>query len=291
MTKNNADYVIAGDTDSIFLSIESILEHMYGDIKEIETDQLVKYTLELATEFQEYINNMYNLYAIKCHNTKNHNWFIKQELIASSGLFMAAKKRYALWIINKKGTPVDKIEVKGIDVVRSNYPKAFREFTKSILTDILHDKDKTFLNKKVQEFGYLIKDSYIFDIMLPTGVKEISKWKTENGKFLKGTPVHVKAAMNYNTLLDQWGVNYLPKISDGDKIQWCYLNKNEFGFDTMALTGDNDPLEFVGFVAKYIDKNDLFENTLKNKLQSFWDALGWGAIISNENINKFFKFN
>lgn len=278
------------DTDSLFYSALPIIEHTYGNIDNLSDEQLTQYTLDVATAVQTTINSSYNVYAKKLHNVTDHMWSIKQEYVSKRALWLDAKKRYAQWIVNKEGLPTDKIEVKGIDVVRSNYPKAFREFTKSILTDILHDKDKTFLNKKVQEFGYLIKDSYIFDIMLPTGVKEISKWKTEGGRFLKGTPVHVKAAMNYNKLLDQWNVKHLPKIADGDKIQWCYLNKNEFGFETMALTGDNDPLEFVGFVATYIDKNDLFENTLKKKLQSFWDALGWGAIISNENINKFFKF-
>ena len=125
--------------------------------------------------------------------------------------------------------------------------------------------------------------------MMPTGVKEVKKWNIDQG-FIKGTPVHVKASMNYNRLLNYWQLKSFPKISDGDKILWCYLKKNEFNLESIALTGD-DPVEVEGFVTKYIDRDDLFENTLKNKLQTFWDALGWGAIVTNSNVNKFFKFS
>ena len=277
------------DTDSLFYSAQPIIEHIYGNIDEISDELLTQYTLDIASEIQLLINKSYDIYAKKLHNVTKHMWNIKQEYVSKRALWLDAKKRYAQWIVNKNGKKVDKIEVKGIDVVRSNFPKAFREFMKEILTDILHDKDKTLLNKKVQEFGYIIKNTFINDIMLPTGVKDMTKWKTD-GKHLKGTPVHVKAAMNYNRLLELWNINNVPKISDGDKILWCYVNKNEFGFDTIALTGNEDPLEVLGFVSKYINRDDLFENTLKNKLQSFWDALGWGTIITNEKINTFFKF-
>lgn len=277
------------DTDSLFYSAVPIIEHKYGSVDNLTDEQLVQYTLDVASEVQTSINTSYDVYAKRLHNVVDHMWNIKQEYVSKRALWLDAKKRYAQWIVNKEGRPTDKIEVKGIDVVRSNYPKAFREFTKGILTDILHDKDKNYLNKKVQEFGYMIKDSFIYDIMLPTGVKELKKWNTDGNKYLKGTPVHVKAAMNYNKLLEHWKIKSIPKLTDGDKILWCYLNQNEFGFKSIASTGD-DPPEVLGFITKYIDRMDLFENTLKNKLQSFWDALGWGSIVTNANTNKFFNF-
>lgn len=275
--------------NSLFYSAVPIIEHRHGSIDELSDEQLVQHTLQIASEVQQTINTSYNVYAKRLHNVTDHMWNIKQEYVSKRALWLNAKKRYAQLIVNKEGRPTNKIEIKGIDVVRSNFPKAFREFTKEILTDILHDKDKTYLNKKVQEFGYMIKDSFIYDIMLPTGVKELSKWKTDGNKYLKGTPVHVKAALNYNKLLDKWNIKSIPKLTDGDKILWCYLNQNEFAFETIASTGD-DPPEILGFITKYIDRKDLFENTLKSKIQSFWDALGWGSIVTNENINKFFKF-
>lgn len=273
--------------NSLFFSTAQLIEHRYGLIDNLTEELIIKYSLDIANEVQSYINRSYNIYAKKLHNVDNHTWFIKQELVARRGLWIDAKKRYALWIVNEKGISKNKIDVKGIDVVRSSFPKSFREFTSQVLSDILHDVPKEKLNKKVAEFGKLINTLYIKDIMLPTGIKEISKWNVDHG-FLKGTPVHVKAAMNYNRLLDYWNINSYPKISNGDKISWCYLTKNEFNFESMALTGD-DPVEIEGLILKYIDRTDLFENTLKKKLQTFWDALGWGIIITNSNINKFFN--
>lgn len=277
------------DTDSLFYSAVPIIEKRYGIIDNLSDEQLVSYTLEVASEVQSLINKSYNVYAKKLHNVDDHMWNIKQEYVSKRALWLDAKKRYAQWIVNKEGLATDKIEVKGIDVVRSNFPKAFRTFMKEILSDILHDCDKDYLNKKVQQFGYMIKDSYIYDIMLPTGVKELHKWKTDGNKYLKGTPVHVKAALNYNKLLDFWKIANIPKLTDGDKILWCYLKQNEFGFESIASTGDDLPKVFE-FITKHIDRVDLFENTLKNKLQSFWDAMGWGSIQTNANTNKFFKF-
>lgn len=285
------DYCIYGDTDSLFFSSIPIIESRYGKEENYTDEELCKYSLEVANDVQKYINAAYNIYAKKFHNVNKHVWFIKQELVGRRALWLDAKKRYAIWIVNEKGQPKNKIDVKGIDVVRSSFPKSFRAFMKEILHDILHDKDAEFLDNKVQKFGKLIDDTYIGDIMLPTSVKELSKWQTTGNTFIKGTPVHVKAALNYNKLLDIWKIKTVPKIVDGDKILWCYVHKNEFGFESMALTGNDDPLEVLGFVSKYIDKKDLFENTLKNKLQSFWDALGWGSIVTNKKINQFFKFN
>lgn len=273
--------------NSLFFSTVPLIEHRYGSIDKISDENLIQYSLDIADQVQKYINSAYNVYAKKYHNVDNHVWFIKQELVGRRGIWMDAKKRYAIWIVNEKGQPKDKIDVKGIDVVRSNYPKDFREFTKNILKDILHDSTPEILNKKVAEFGKLINTSYINNIMLPSSVKEISKYNTTQG-FIKGTPAHVKAAINYNRLLDFWNIKSFPKINDGDKILWCYLKKNEYNLESMALTG-SDPIEIEGFVVKYIDRVDLFESTLKNKLQTFWDALGWGSIITNSNINKFFK--
>ena len=283
------DYCIYGDTDSLFFSSIPIIESRYGKEENYTDEELSNYSLEVANDVQKYINAAYDIYAKKFHNVDKHVWFIKQELVGRRALWLDAKKRYAIWIVNEKGQPKNKIDVKGIDVVRSSFPKDFREFTKQVLSDILHDEPKEKLNKKVEEFGKLIKTSYIKDIMMPTGVKEVKKWNIDQG-FIKGTPVHVKASMNYNRLLNYWQLKSFPKISDGDKILWCYLKKNEFNLESIALTGD-DPVEVEGFVTKYIDRDDLFENTLKNKLQTFWDALGWGAIVTNSNVNKFFKFS
>ena len=68
---------------------------------------------------------MYDQYAIHFHNTIDHRWQIKQEYVAKSGLWIA-KKRYAQWVIFKEGKPTNKLDIKGLDVVRSSFPTEFK---------------------------------------------------------------------------------------------------------------------------------------------------------------------
>lgn len=121
------------------------------------------------------------------------------------------------------------------------------------------------------------------DILLPTGVKEVSKYKYGQ----KGTPIHVKSAQNYNKLMDLFKIVSLPKIDDGDKIVWAYLLKNPYGFESLALRGYDDPPQIVQFLEKYIDRKTIFEDRLLNKLQAIWNNLGWGRIMLEEKSNFF----
>ena len=80
-------------------------------------------------------------------------------------------------------------------------------------------------------------------------------------------------------------------MKNGDKIKWVYLKDNPLGLDGLGFTGYSDPKEIVDFIAKYIDHNKLFERELKGKLQDFFDAIGWGEVISEQRVaEKFFTF-
>lgn len=274
---NGIDYVICSDTDSLFLSLLPIARLSYtGD----DEQTLVEEILRLANELQTTVNRAYDSYAIKLHNITQHRWDIKQEVIARRGFWGKAKKRYAMHIINKKGLPCDEIEVKGLDVVRSNFPKGFRDFMNGIIKDILDAKDVPYLNNKVIEFRKQLMVSPIDTIMLPTGVKEMSKFKGAPS----GTPIHVKSALNYNKLMDLFRIDNKPKLQDGDKIIWAYLNKNSFGFETIALRGYDDPPEIVEFVKKNIDRKAIFESALLSKLTKIWEDLSWGNVEYEENL-------
>lgn len=295
-------FCIYTDTDSIFEPIEPLFVHRFGDMSQYTDDEIIAKSKEIINDVQTFVNKSYTIYAKKCHNVDEHRWDIKQELIAKRAFWVGAmndktgqvegvKKRYAQWIVDKEGHKVDEMDVKGLDVVRSNFPSKFRQFMSGVLTDILHDKTKDELNEKVRKFKDELKTLAISEIMLPTGVKDVEKWQTNQfGKRLKGTPVHVKAAMNYNDLLDLGKIRNIPKIADGEKIMWTYLKPNKYNFDTMALKGFEDPESIEKFVVDYIDRDELFESALKTKLTNFWHSLGWGDIVVNSLANKFFKF-
>jgi hypothetical protein len=108
----------------------------------------------------------------------------------------------------------------------------------------------------------------------------------------KGAPAHVKAAILYNDCLTHFKApfKYSP-MKDGDKIKWVYLKNNPLGIDGLGFTGYDDPQEIIDFIATYTDHNRIFEAELKGKLQDFYNALGWGEVMSEQkNAEKFFSF-
>jgi DNA polymerase elongation subunit (family B) len=224
--------------------------------------------------------------------------------VSESGLWIA-KKRYAQKIISEKGVLISdltkgakewKLDVKGMDVVRSNFPKAFREFMSGVLIDILNISEKKKIDDKVLAFREDMKTKPLFDIMFPTGVKELSKYKTKKtagqvfGDRPKGTPIHVKSALNYNDLLSYFKIENVLSIGDGEKIKWTYLKQNPLGLDTVAAKGFEDPEEIIKFINQYIDYEKIFTASLENKLGDFYSALNWGNIPKNDNMADFFSF-
>ena len=152
------------------------------------------------------------------------------------------------------------------------------------IVDILKKTPRDEMNSKVRsEKNRIIKQAKLSDILLPTGVKEISKFKYGQ----KGTPIHVKSAQNYNKLLELYKIENLPKIEDGDKILWAYLKPNSYGFETIAVRGYDDPREITDFIEKFADRKAIFEDRLLNKMQKIWDNLGWGTIQLEEESEFF----
>ena len=171
-----------------------------------------------------------------------------------------------------------KLDVKGMDVVRSNFPKAFREFMSGILIDILNVEPRDVIDTKILNFREGMKIKPLLDIMFPTGVKEVSKFTISGtgnmfSERMKGTPIHVKSALNYNDLLVYYKIDSISPIGNGEKIKWTYLKNNPLGLDTLAVRGFEDPIEIIKFIEQYIDYERIFEASLENKLGDFYNAL------------------
>lgn len=299
------EYVIYVDTDSNYFSAKPIIDLMEQKLnKQLTREEKIDITYKTSQVVEKYINDSWTAFCKQILNSDNHFLNIKQEYVSESGLWIA-KKRYAQKIISEKGVMISqltngakewKLDVKGMDVVRSNFPKAFREFMSGILIDILNISEKSKLDGKVLAFREEMKSKPMFDIMFPTGVKEVKKYKTKKAKGqvfgdrVKGTPIHVKSALNYNDLLDYFAVTMTQKIIDGEKIKWTYLKNNPFGLDTCAVKGFEDPEEIIKFITQYIDYDRIFTASLENKLQDFYNALNWGRIPKNDNVSEFFSF-
>jgi len=293
---NKAEFSFYTDTDSTFVSSLPLIEKRYPNFDESDEKFMIEKTNEIASEIQSYVNKMYDQYAIHFHNTSDHRWQIKQEYVAKSGLWIA-KKRYAQWVIFKEGKPTDKMDIKGLDVVRSSFPTEFKTIMKETLWYILKQRSKNDTTDLIMDFKNKIQDSPILDVMKNTGVKNITKYtkgrKTLSG-YQSGTPVHVKSAINYNDMLKHLGINKHAKnfaeIQNGDKIKWAYLKTNSMGFDTIALRGYEDPKQLTEFVEQYIDRNKIFDREIRGKLDDFYASMNWDKLPENNNMNKFFSF-
>lgn len=302
--KVEKDYVIYVDTDSTFFSAKPLIDLMEQKLNRNLSDaEKADLTFKTSQIVENYINASWGEFVANRFNVTTHFFNIKQEYVASAG-FWIARKRYAQLIISEKGVSIKdltngakewKLDVKGMDVIRSDFPKAFRESMSDILISILSRSPKSVIDDKVIAIREKMKTAPLLDIMSPTGVKDVSKWKTKKSKGdvfgirLKGTPVHVKSALNYNDLLEYYKANTLP-ISDGEKIKWVYLKSNAFGLDTCALKGFEDPEEIVKFVTNNVDYERIFESKLQNKLNDFYSALNYGAVPKDKNLEEFFSF-
>ena len=290
---DDEDYCIYIDTDSVFYSALPLVKKRFPTMDFDSETMMSKRILDVADEMQTFLNGSYDYFAKKFLNLDKHRFEIKQELIAKSGLFIV-KKRYGMKIINDNGVKVNKLHVKGLDLVRSNFPKAMGELLKSVLEDILANVPKDKIDDRIINFKESMKLVDFDKIAMPTGVKNLKKYSAgKNGnftQFAKGAPAHVKAAITYNDLLDHFGVGgKYEKISNSEKIRWVYLKQNELGLESCGYKGYEDPPQIIDFVKRNIDYKKMYAQMLEKKIMMFYDTLKWDEPVNKKtSIERFF---
>ena len=286
------------DTDSVFFSAVPLLDKRIPNWKDSGQDTIAGYVNDIAGEMQDYLNDFYNILAERIFNVDRdkHRFEIKKEYVSKSGIWIA-KKRYAQWIISDNGVPVDKLDVKGLDVVRSSYPAAFRKFMSEVLIDILKGNTESELTDKIYDFKNGLSKMDVVQIAKNTSVKNLTKYLPKGKQqrmfqFKSATPAHVKAAIAFNQLLSHYKceMKYEP-MKNGDKVKWVYLKQNPLGLDGVAFKGYDDPKEIMELVTTYIDYDKIFERELLKKLEDFYNAMDWGEVLSStKTAEKFFAF-
>jgi len=298
------DYVIYVDTDSNFFSAVPIIEMLEKkQNKKMSYDEKATITFKTSQQVEKYINSSFDEFAKLYCNVSTHFWTFKQEYVAEAAIWIA-KKRYAQKIISEKGVSISamtkgakqfKLDVKGLDVVRSNFPKKFREYMSDILIRLLDNQTKAQVDEVVLDFKeYLLTVENVTEIMPASSIKKFDTYVvTRKDGFLetkKGTPVHIKSAINYNNMLHILKMQSVPTLGIGQKIKWAYIRANAYGFDTIAIPDESVPTEIMQFIEEHLNNNLIYEKIMTKKLQSYYDAMRWGDIPNNKNVNKFFAF-
>jgi DNA polymerase elongation subunit (family B) len=301
----DVNYVIYIDTDSIFASATPLVKSRHKGIDTNAEATMTQHILNIADEIQGFLNNSYDLFANKFLNLDKHYFEIKQEVIAKSAFFVV-KKRYGMKIINDSGRKVNKIQVKGLDTVRSSFAKAMKNLLSEVLDDILVAVPKEKIDERIFTFKKAMKAMNFDEIASPTGVKRVDKFKCSmdretglpvnvpGGKMIstyyeKATPVHVKASMAYNDMIDYYKIKRYPKISNGEKIKWVYLKQNPLNLPVLAYKGYDDPAKILEYIKIYIDVNKMYKQALSKKIDMFYQAMSWDKPVDKRyTLEKFF---
>jgi DNA polymerase elongation subunit (family B) len=290
------DYVVTSDTDSLFIECKDLVLQRYPETK--TKDEYIKAVLEIATEIQKAANDNIDKVTREYFNVKErpHYFELKQEVIIERGYF-AGKRRYAMYIVNKEGVTVDELDMKGLDLMKSNMTPMYSKFGEKLIQDIMFGKPKAEIDQQIIDFKKHVKTIPIAELAKPTGVKQVSSYidrKPGVGEIFSTLrlkcPINTKAAIWYNDLLRFKKLDkQYPCFTEGDKMKYIQLKDNPYRIDVIGFTG-KDPEFIEHFIDQYADRDEGFEATLMNKLVGIYEDLGWDFPSMHEKASKFFKF-
>jgi hypothetical protein len=281
----DTNYVAYSDTDSIYIHAEPLLRHLYPNFDEMSSEDKDNVLEDVALKYQDIITDSYTGLAADCFNAKGqHRLEMKTECVIRSAYFRATR-RYAQWITKQEGIVKESLDVKGLEFKKANFPPVLGKFFHKTLVDVLKGAKQSEIDDRLKEFKTQILDGTISltELGNPTSVKKLNKYtehKARAGEMFsaigKGAPAAVKATIVYNDLLKFWGLskdhNY---ITQGDKIKWIYMKPNPYQIDAIAFLEWDLPEKIRTFIEEYADRKKIFESILLNKLEGFYNDLGW----------------
>lgn len=274
METDNIDYVIAMDTDSLYISLDSIVQkHRAGAPDQV----VVSYIDKLCNEvLQPQIDKIYQRLA-KYTNAYQHKMKMKREAIANKGIW-TAKKHYVLNVWDLEGVryKTPQLKLQGIEAVRSSTPMSCRTAIKDALYIVLNGTEIDF-QKYILDFKTKFKTLPFEEVAFPRSVKGLKEYALINGAGVqKGTPIHVKGSLIYNALIKKHKIeNKYGLIVNSDKIKFCYmLDSAPIPTNVIAAPG-RLPKELS--LDSYIDYDTQFDKAFLVPLSSILETIKWQA--------------
>jgi DNA polymerase elongation subunit (family B) len=266
------DFVIAIDTDSIYLTMEELVEHFAGDK---DDEGKIRYMDKVCEDiFQPFIDNTYQKLA-EYMNAYSQKMIMKREVLADKGIWIA-KKNYVLNVHNSEGVQyaTPKLKVLGLAMVRSSTPSVIREELKKSVRVVLEGDEKV-MQKYISGYKSNFEKFPVESIAFPRGVSGLKQY-AGSPIYQKGTPIHVRAALLYNHYVKKLGLDKkYPLIREGDKIKFVYLRTpNPYHENVIAFISEL-PKEFN--LEQYIDYDTQFDKTFVEPLKTIIEPLNWQA--------------
>jgi len=279
------DYVIAVDTDSIYLHLGPLVEVIYKE-REKTTEGVVGFLNKICEmEFEKYISSSYEALA-NYVNAYEQKMFMKRENIADRGSW-TAKKRYILNVWDSEGVRYaePKLKMMGIEAVKSSTPAPCRTMIKDALKIMMNgteDEVIDFIEDSRKKFRTLPPE----DISFPRSASDVVKYKASSTIYAKGTPIHIRGALLFNHYVKKHKLDHkYSLIQNGEKIKFCYLKKPNVIHENIISFIQDFPRELD--LDKYIDYDLQFEKAFVEPLKAILDAIGW-SVEKTANLESFF---
>ena len=282
----DVDYVVASDTDSIYLNMGPLVDKFFSG-KSDDKAAIVAILDKICQEkLEPFIESSYQKLAdyVSAYEQKMQ---MKRENIADRGIW-TAKKRYILNVWNSEGVQYTepKLKVMGIESVKSSTPAPCRQMLKDafkILMTGTEDEMIKFIDTKREEFKKLPPE----EISFPRSVSDVIKYKAHSEIYIKGTPIHVRGALLFNHYILKNNLdNKYSLIRNGEKIKFCYLKKPNSIHENVISFIQDFPKELG--IDKYVDYDLQFEKSFLEPLKAILDSIGW-SVEKTVNLELFFS--
>ena len=284
LLKTNDDYVIASDTDSIYLKLGPLVDKMYQD--KTDVNKVIAFMDKVCEDkIQPFIDKSYQELATYVH-AYDQKMQMKREGLSNKGIW-TAKKRYILNVYNNEGVQYKEPQMKvmGLEMVKSSTPSAIREKMKQSIKLMINGTEDD-IHTFIDEFRKAFKAMPPEEVSFPRGMNGLKEYSDAATLYKKGTPIHVKGAILYNAKLKQLKLDKkYPLIQEGEKIKFSYLKQPNPMKDMVISYPNRLPPEFG--LQEYIDYDLQFEKAFLEPIKVILDQIGWSTEKRN-SLESFF---
>ena len=280
------DYVIASDTDSIYLHMGDLVDRVYED-REKTTEEVVTFLNKVCEkQLEPYIDASYEELADYV-NAYDQKMQMKRENIADRGIW-TAKKRYILNVWDSEGVRYEqaKLKIMGIEAIKTSTPAPCRKFLKDAFTILMtgtEDEVIDYIEQCRKEFKSLPAS----EIAFPRTVSNVEKWKSPSDLYLKGCPIHVRGAILYNHYTKKKQIDHkYASINNGEKIKFCYLKTPNWMHENVISFIQDFPTELD--LDKHVDYDLQFSKSFIEPIKVILDCIGWETERKN-TLESFFS--
>ena len=269
------DYVVASDTDSIYVSFDRLVAKVYKETGSfIQTSKVITFLDKISKDkIEPFIDKSYQ--ALHSYvNSYAQKMQMGREVIADKGIW-TAKKRYILNVYDSEGVKYKepKLKIMGIESVRSSTPEWCRNHIQELIKIIINTDEDTVI-KSIAEYREEFNNLSFDEIAFPRSVHGVDKYSSTKSIYSKGTPIHVRGVLLYNHLLK---IHKLTKkyqsIRESEKIKFAYLKEPNPIHENVISVSTHLPKEFE--LEQYIDYDLQFDKSFLQPIKNILDVIGW----------------